>query len=221
MRSHTLLSALAIFVLAIPTFGASQLVSVSIDTSSLPPLTSGYLDFLFNGSGPSSQLAQAQLSGFSTNGLLNSASVSTSGTVTGTLPNATTISNNNSEYLEAITFGTAISFGLQFSGPAIDMPSGGGSGSTFTLSLLNATLDGSYLTSDVNDGFLLSFNIDGKGQIESTTYQNSTGGPSAVTIGAAPEPASALLLLAAVAIFGCIASLGQRRRHAAVGESAR
>jgi hypothetical protein len=203
-KLHLLL--IAVFTtLTVPAFGASQLELVTVNTSSLPAATTGYLDFLFNGGGTSFQSATASLTGFATNGTLAASSLSTSGTVMGSLPGTVSMANNNAEYLERITFGSSLTFGLQFSGPAVDAPNGAGSGSTFTLSLLNATQDGAYLTSNLNDGFLLLFNIDGAGRVTYTTYPTSTGAPSVVSITAVPEPSSALLMIPVLATFAGLA----------------
>ena len=161
---------------------AASVFSVAINTSSLPAATPGYLDFLFNGGGP----ASASITRFATNGILNPASISTTA-ATGTLPGAVSLSNSNAEYLEGIAFGTSISFNLQFSGT--------GSGSVFTLSLLNATQDGAFLTNNVNDGFLLEFGIDTNGIITPITFPTTSGAPSVVSVvsaAAVPEPASCL-----------------------------
>lgn len=186
------MSKLIAFLFLAASLQAASVFSVSINTSSLPAATAGYLDFLFNGSDP----ATASIAGFTTNGTLNPASVSSTA-ASGTLPGAVSLSNSNAEYLEGITFGTNISFDLQFSGA--------GAGSVFTLSLLNATQDGAFLTSNVNDGFLLEFDIDTHGVITPITFPTASGAPSVVSIGsvsAVPEPASAL-----VVVFGLLGIL--------------
>jgi hypothetical protein len=122
--------------------------------------------------------------------------------------------NNNSEYFEGITFGSTISFNLQFSGPAIDSPSGKGSGSTFTLSLLNSNQDGSYLTSDVNEGYILRFDIDTNGRVTPTTYTTDTGAPSVVRLQVLPEPGSFALSGSAILLLVLGSSLLRRARSA-------
>jgi hypothetical protein len=187
----------ALLLLAVSSQAAS-IFSVSINTSSLPAATAGYLDFLFNGADP----ATASITGFATNGTLNPASISRTAS-SGTLPAAVSLTNSNAEYLEGITFSTNISFNLQFSGT--------GAGSVFTLSLLNATQDGALLTSDVNDGFLLKFDIDPQGIITPVTFPTASGAPSVVSIGsvaAVPEPASAL-----AAILGLLGTVAMKKRR--------
>ncbi|MGH9805994.1 MAG: NF038129 family PEP-CTERM protein, partial [Terriglobia bacterium] len=164
------MSKLIAFLLLAASSQAASVFSVSINTSALPAATTGYVDFLFNGAGP----ATASIAGFITNGTLNPASVSSTA-VSGTLPGAVSLSDSNAEYLEGITFGTNIGFELQFSGVA--------SGSIFTLSLLNATQDGAFLTSNVNDGFILEFDIYPQGVITPITFPTASGAPSVVSIG--------------------------------------
>jgi hypothetical protein len=192
------LSKLIVLLLLAASSQAASVFSVSINTSSLPTATAGYLDFLFNGVDP----ATASIAGFTTNGTLMPASISSTA-ASGTLPGTVSLSNSNAEYLEGITFGTNISFNLQFSGT--------GAGSVFTLSLLNSTQDGAFLTSDVNDGFLLEFNIDSQGAITPITFLTASGAPSVVSIAAAtavPEPASCL-----AAILGLLGiAMAKKRR---------
>lgn len=175
---------------AAPSLYAGSLL-VSINTSSLPANTSGYLDFLFNNGGGSFDTITASLASFSAPGsTLNAGSVSTSGIVTGVLPSTVTIQNDNAEYLEALTFGSSLNFLLNFA----ETPSGTGSGSTFTISLLNSTLDGSFLTSDLNDGYIAEFDINNQGVVTPTTFTTDTGAPSVVSITATPEPGTMLLI---------------------------
>ena len=171
---------------------------VTINTSSLPANTAGNLDFLFNNGGGSFDAITASILNFTSPGAtLNPGSVSTQGTVSGVLPSTVTIHNDNAEYLEAQTFGSSLNFILQLA----ETPSGTGSGSTFTLSLLNSTLDGAFLTSDVNDGFILQVDIDNKGAVVPTTFLTQTGAPSVVTFTAIPEPGTCALFAAGAAIL--------------------
>jgi hypothetical protein len=179
---------------AVPSMFAGSFL-ISIDTSSLPASTSGYLDFLFNnGGGPFDPITASFLNFTAPGATLNAGTLSTQGTVTGLLPSPVTIANDNAEYLEALTFGTSLNYLLQFA----DTPSGTGSGSTFTLSLLNSTLDGSFLTSDTNDGYILEFNIDNLGNAVPTKFTTPTGGPSVVTVTAVPEPGTWAMCAAGV-----------------------
>jgi hypothetical protein len=201
----------SILIIALGVLGGLQALagpvqySVFINTSSLPAPTAGYLDYLFNGAG---QSVSASIQNFTlTGGALGAAQ--TTGNVSGTLPATVTMDNNNTEYLNALTFGTGIQFGLLFS----DTPTGGGS--TFTLSLLNQAMDAALLTSNQTDGFIFRFDIDGTGQITHTTYPTETGAPSVVTITeltGVPEPGSfALVAIGAMAGLVVVRRRQQRR----------
>jgi hypothetical protein len=201
---------LAFLLLTAAALPAASINNITINTSTISG-TAGYLDFLFNGGAPPFDAASAVISGFSTNGTLNSSGLSTSGTVTGTLPGTSSLANNNAEYLERFTFGSTVSFTLQFQGPAITSPSGTGSGSTFTLSLLNNNQDVAFLTSNQNDGYLFTFTIDNQGNVTPTTFTTETGAPSVVSISSpvsgVPEPSAWLLMSS-----GSFALLFLRRR---------
>jgi hypothetical protein len=193
---------LIVLLLLAVSLGAASVFSVSIDTHSLPTATSGYLDLLFSGVTP----ASVSVTGFTTDGTLDPASVSSNG-ANGTLPGAVSLANINAEYLEGITFGSHINFNLQFAGT--------GAESVFTLSLLNATQDDALLTSNVNDGFLLEFNIDAHGVITPITFSTASGGPSVVSIvspTAVPEPAQWL-----PAIFGLLGIVTLKKRKMIYG----
>ena len=91
----------------------SPLFQVRVDTGSLAANTTGFIDLAFNGGYP----ATATISSYSmTGGSLNASSISTFGTVSGTLPGVVTLSDDNTDYDEGLTFGTSLSFLLNFSG---------------------------------------------------------------------------------------------------------
>ena len=189
---------------AAPCF-ASQ-YAVTVDASSLlSPPTSGFIDFTFNGG----FAATAVISNFlNPGGSLDAGSIFTQGTVSGTLPGSVIMGDDNADYDEGIGFGSPISFDLSLSGTP-----GGSIGDVFTLSFFNSGFTGGLLTGNVNDDWLAQFQIDTHGNITPVAFANPSGGPSFATItevAATPEPASGLLLAAALAgIFG----LGRRRRQ--------
>ena len=168
---------------------ASPIHLITINTSGISARTQGNLDFLFNAGGTPAGAAFASITNFTTTGTLNTGSFSSTNAI-GTLPGSVSLTNDNAEYLQGIQYGSTISFHLQFSGPAVDSPTGSGFESTFTLSLLNNTLDGSFLTSNINDGYILELNISANGQITPTTFTTSTGAPSVVSIQTLPEPSA-------------------------------
>jgi hypothetical protein len=186
-----------LLLLAGSCFGTSY--QVTINASSLPPATSGFIDFAFNGG----YAATAVVSNFSNaGGSLSNVGLYTQGTVSGTLPGAVTLADNNADYDESIVYGTPISFFLNLSGT----PSGN-TGDVFTVSLFDTNYDG-LLTGNVNDGWLVQFQMSPQGVITPTAYANPTGGASLATVVATPEPGT--LPMAAI----CAAAFyGFRRLH--------
>lgn len=182
---------------------ASVMDLITVDTTSLAPATTGFIDLAFNGGFP----ATATIGGFSlTGGSLDLPTLFTQGTVSGVLPGTVTMSDDNADYDEGIHFGSSLSFLLTLSGT----PSGT-TGDVFTLSFFNSTFSGGLLTGNNNDFWLVQFQMDTAGNITGTAYPNPTGGPSFATITPiAPEPSSGLLAM--VGLLGA-GIAGMRRRH--------
>jgi hypothetical protein len=177
---------LLVLLATAPSF-ADALYDVSIDTSSLTPGTTGFIDFGFNGG----FTATVAIENFSNpGGTLDSTTLSTSGTVSGTLPGTVTMGNDNADYDEGIKFGTPIHFLLDFSGT----PSGS-TGDAFTLSFFNSDFSGALLTGNLNDLWLAQFQLDTHGGITATAYANPAGGPSFADIQPVPEPAGGSFLI--------------------------
>ena len=177
---------LAIFssiLLAAPCFG-SAVFQISVDASSLPPATSGFIDFTLNGG----FAATATISNFSNPGGSLDASSIFLQDASGALPGAVTLGSNNSDYDEGITYGTPISFLLTLS----ETP-GGNTGDIFNFSLFDANFDG-LLTQDVTDDEIVQFQLVTHGNITPDALLNPSGGPSFATITTVvPEPAAWLL----------------------------
>ena len=190
------LNRLSLLILAAAPCFASNIYQVTVNASSLPANTSGFIDFGFNGG----LSATAVISNFSAPGTaLNAGSISTFGTVAGSLPGTVTMGDDNADYDEGLTFGSTISFQLAFSGTA-----GGTVGDLFTLTFINSTFDGFLLTGNLGDGWIAQFQLDTLGNVTPTTFTNPSGGPTFATItSVVPEPAPAGMaiagLLAAVA----------------------
>jgi hypothetical protein len=184
---------LAIFssiLLVTPCFGAA--FQISVDASSLPPATSGFIDFTLNGGFSST----AVISNYSDpGGSLNAGTIFLQD-ASGALPGTVTLGNNNSDYNEAIIFGSPISFLLTLSGT----PSGT-VGDVFNLSFFASNDIDPLLTQDVTDGEIVQFQLDTQGNITPDALPNPTGGPSFATITAVPEPASWSFAAASVAGF--------------------
>jgi hypothetical protein len=155
--SHRSLSAAFLIVgvlalLSAATASAQATYIVTVNTSSLPGGTKGFVDFQFNPGSPSSQEATAQIQSFTTDGALDTSLTNpfafgnpgTVGNASGTLPGTVTLDNGcatvcsaDNEYLEGIDFGTTITFVLQLNGPAVTSPNPAAGESSFFLYFYN------------------------------------------------------------------------------------
>jgi hypothetical protein len=177
-RLSSILMAASCFMAA-PCFGGT-VYQISVNASSLPPGTNGFIDFALNGGFP----ATATISNFSNSGgSLNAGSIFLQN-ASGALPGTVTLSSNNSDYDEGITYGTPIRFLLAFSATP-----GGTTGDVFNFSLFDTNFDG-LLTQDVTDGEIVQFQLDTNGNITPDALPNPSGGASFATITAVPEPAT-------------------------------
>jgi len=191
---------------------ASIQYMVTVNTSSALA-SMGYIDFQFNPSSFTTQPANADVTNFVTDGVLNPADTGngTVGAVSGMLPGTVTLMNSQpspNEYTEAITFGTTITFDLDLYGPAISSPNGEGGG-TFILDFLNSDQSGYLFTADSqNDVPVFTVVVNGDGSTTAQTYPSQNNGPPVVTfVGptAVPEPSAVLLVgggVLALALFG-------------------
>lgn len=179
---------------------------VSVDTSSLSG-NGGSLDFQFNPGPGSSQEATLQILNFSTDGSVIPGPT-LSGNVTGDLLSAPpTLTFNNgtgfNDYFQPLTFGSALSFQVSISGPAVDAPDlGATAGSAFGFSLFS-DLAGTVpaLTSDPN-GYAFIADLDIGGGTTVTNFSAET------TVSAVPIPPTLWLFGSALAGLGVI---GRRR----------
>src|ERR1700687_722106 len=119
-----MLRTLTIFLIAIGLQASPIAYSVVVNTSSISGQL-GNVDFQFNPGGGISDPAFVTLSAFSSNGTLAGTPVLTGG-VTGTLPPLVTIHNTSgfSDYSDAFTFGSFLSFLVKLDGAALAAPSG-------------------------------------------------------------------------------------------------
>jgi hypothetical protein len=186
---------------------ADILYNVTVDTTSLLN-TSGYIDFQLGPSG-NSQSATASILNFSANGPLNQSDIFLAGDANGTLPGVVSIGNSAqfNNYFEAITFGTKVSFQLNFSGDAVNSPnSAQQAGNRFAFGLFAADQSTPLGTNDsFGNLFVIDLNSDGT----SVADTSSAVIPASVTpqvAAEAPEP-GALGLLGA----GLLGWLGLRR----------
>ena len=186
-----MLKKLALFLLAAGLHAAPITYSVIVNTSSISGL-SGNVDFQFNPGFGATDPAFVVISMFSSNGTLAGSPVIT-GDATGTLPPAVTIQNTTAfnDYSDVFLFGSFLSFLVRFDGVALTSPSATAtSGSTFAFSLFNSDFTAPLLSTDTVNGVLVQGDVGLNGTV--TTQNFSAGGVASV--GAVPEPASALLI---------------------------
>jgi len=166
---------------------------VTVDTSSIAG-TSGSLDFQFNPGALVTQTANLQIEDFTSDGTLGGSILT--GDAVGGLPGTVSLDNLTgfNDYFAGFTYGSAISFLLNLSGPAVTSPDGiSTSGSEFAFSMFSdagGTLP--VLTSDSVNGYALTagINLDGTATITNNSTQLAVTTP----ITAAPEPSMLLLL---------------------------
>jgi hypothetical protein len=178
---------------------ADIIYDVTVNTSSVTG-TPGSLDFNFNPGPLVTQAASLRLISFSSDGSLAGSSMF-NGNVSGILPATVTFDNGTAfnDYFEGFTFGSTLSFGVDLYGPALTSPDGiSTSGSAFAFSMFSdaaGTIPA--LTTDATDGFAVTItvNLDG-----STTLHNFSTETTVVQLTAVPEPSSAALLGAIIAL---------------------
>jgi hypothetical protein len=120
--------------------------AVTVDTSSLPTGTQGYLDFQFNAGGSEAQPSTAIIDDFQAIGIdfgtltTYGAASATAAIPGGALALANTFADN--EAIQAVTFatGSALSFEVTLGGPAVDAPDGRSTtGTSFYFGILDLT----------------------------------------------------------------------------------
>lgn len=148
LHSMTLLS-VAVLACACAIPAAAQVkYFVTVDTSSVSGM-SGIVDMQFNPGG-ASEVATAQVVGFTVNGGSVSGSPTLMGDAAGTLPGTLAFQNTapDNEYYQNITFGSSVTFELVLSGPAITSPNGSTDGTSFFLSFYTPGFGAILLTND-------------------------------------------------------------------------
>lgn len=157
----------------------------------------GYIDLQFNAlSG--AQNATAAIQNFSTNGLLNPATIVYAGDASGSLAGTVSIANGAlhasgyNDYNEALKFGSLTQFEITLSGPALNSPNGSPA-STFALSFYAAD-DSTPLLSDDPSGASATITINPNGSDTIESFPDPNGGLDTRIIASAPEPLSLLLL---------------------------
>jgi hypothetical protein len=147
--------------------------NVSVNTASLNG-QAGYLDVQFNPGGPGAATGSAALLAFTSDGSQQPSAPlnGVSGDVSGTLPDALTLTNSTAfnDFFEGFVYGNTIQFELTLSGPAAG--SSTTPGSSFAFSLYDDTGSIPLLTTDPN-GSVLTVNVNADGSTSVETFPQS------------------------------------------------
>ena len=192
---------------------------VSVDTSGITG-QAGNLDFQFNPGDSSAEVATASVTNFQTVGGILSQPAALTGDAVGSLPGTLTLDNGTAynDAFQGFTYGNTFSFLLTLSGQAIDSP-GGTFGSSFALSLYDASGITPLLTTDPN-GSVLTVNLNADGTTSAETFPQSLTNSTSIVIAnqsnMVPEPSSyllfiiALLLIVLIRLLTTLSALGSK-----------
>ncbi len=184
---------------------------VTVNTSSLPSSTQGFIDIQF-APGLGSPTATATVTNFSTDATLeasvNGTSAGTDGGGSGSLPGTLSISNTGAlnDVYQPVTYGTYFSFDVSFSG-SLD------SAGSFAVTLYANDFVTTLLTTDSN-GTVADINFNPDGSTTTQTFQDSNGNTDASIqpLGAGPAapapPAWIMLCIGAIGMWAIQKRLG-------------
>ncbi len=208
LKSNLLKPYLLTFSLLLCAAGAAQadtIYQVSVNTNSLSG-TTGSLDFQFNFGNGETQAASVTISNLT--GGTNGSGTSSGQVSGGPFPAVVTIGNGYpasgyNDYFETYTYGRTLNFSLDFSGPAVNAPSGVSTGnSEFYFSMF----------SDQN-GVTPAPGTDTNG-LAGTVVINPNGSSTTTNVSPnlsfSPEPGSLCLTLGAGLLLGSAAFLRRR-----------
>ncbi len=196
-KSHFLTITLFLTAAALSYGGPVDLITVN--TSSLAG-DMGSIDFEFN-PGLAALGATVQIFDFTGATYIAGTQVDTGSASGGPVPAIITLNNTfaDNDDFEAVTFGTTLSFEVEFSGPAITAPNGNPSNeSTFALSAFTdeaGTMPAGSLTADPN-GIVAEITVNPEGALIADAVS-----PEA-TITAVPEPGAGWFVCGGLLVLG-------------------
>lgn len=209
MTSHTIFGALRhallvlFFGLVAGQAAAANFYHVEIDSNIFAG--SGWLDLQFNPGTSAATGATAAISGFS--GLLDATQApQVSGNVAGALTTAVNFGNGTAfnDLFQAVVFGGKFSFDVSFGGAFLNSP--GNVGTTFAVSLYGADQTTILGRADAVTASLVKFDLTPAvaagqfGRVNATVFDGSV-----IQVTAVPEPETYAMLLAGLALLGCMA----------------
>jgi hypothetical protein len=158
------------------------------------------------------------VSRFLSTGAVLAATSTTRGGGSGVLPGDLTLNNTVggapsalNEVIQGLTYGTGMDFLVTLTGQAVDNPSGSGSGSTFSLSLLNPQFVPLLTTDPSGAVFTIDLNPNGTATFTNFPKDNHGGTPVATLC---PEPSPVVLLMIGLLGFGLAQTIRARRASA-------
>jgi hypothetical protein len=201
------LTILSLLLLAAGASYADRLVDVTVDTHTVAPGTTGYLDFQFNLGALVTQPATVQILNFTGATYVAGTQQLTGGASGGPLPSTITLVNSSGfdDAFEGVSLGNSLNFVLDFGGPAVNSPNGTATSPSEFLFSMYSDANGTVplLTTDPG-GILGTVTVNLNGSL--TTQAVSSN----LTFSAVPEPSAFLLLGGGLGLLGALRRFRRR-----------
>jgi hypothetical protein len=214
IRQISVLAAVAaLSLLAAPASADTILYTVTVDTSSVSG-SSGYLEFQLNTGSLVAGAVTASVMDFmgATVNMNDPNDFSSIGSFP--LPGTLTLTSSSStDYFEAATFGSSITFQAELSGPGVDLSGNAGSSSDTEFSFDFTDTSFNYLLTNDPNGVVGLIDVAAVGTVNTQANPDAAGGPSVATFSlgtAAPEPSSMALMGLALAVGWAAARRARR-----------
>jgi hypothetical protein len=200
------LTLLSLLVFSTGAAYASKFETVTVDTHTLAPGSTAYLDFQFNPGPLASQAATVSIILFNGASHIGGSQQLAGGASGGPLPSTITIANSGSfnDAFEGVLVGNYFNFVLDFTGPAVDSPNGTATSTSEFLFSMFSDVNGTVplLTDDPN-GVLGTVTVNLDGTLKTQASTNLTF---------APEPSAGWLLAGGLSLLGGLRLLAGLRR---------